>query len=150
MPNRLSVAPSARRLTNSLRDVGYSFESAVADLVDNSVAAGADRIVIEIHFEGRGSYLTIADNGTGMHEEQINEAMRFGSRRQYDEGDLGRYGLGLKTASLSQCRRTEVVSRGNRLSSPSLAPLISILSRLSMTGSLLIFQTKRRLRLPLP
>ena len=118
MPNRLSVAPSARRLTNSLRDVGYSFESAVAVLVDNSVAAGADRIVIEIHFEGRGSYLTIADNGTGMHEEQINEAMRFGSRRQYDEGDLGRYGLGLKTASLSQCRRLEVVSRGNRLSSP--------------------------------
>ncbi|RSZ65431.1 ATP-binding protein [Corynebacterium hylobatis] len=118
MPNRLSVAPSARRLTKSLRDIGYSFESAVADLVDNSVAAGADRIVIEIHFEGRGSYLTIIDNGAGMHEEQINEAMRFGSRREYEDGDLGRYGLGLKTASLSQCRRLEVVSRGNRLSSP--------------------------------
>ena len=118
MPNRLSVAPSARRLTNSLRDIGYSFESAVADLVDNSVAAGADQVVIDIHFAGRGSYLTIADNGAGMHEDQINEAMRFGSRREYEDGDLGRYGLGLKTASLSQCRRLEVVSRGNRLSSP--------------------------------
>lgn len=118
MPNRLSVAPSARRLTNSLRDIGYSFESAVADLVDNSVAAGADQITIDIHFEGRGSYLTIADNGAGMHDDHINEAMRFGSRREYDDGDLGRYGLGLKTASLSQCRRLEVVSRGNRLSSP--------------------------------
>lgn len=118
MSNRLSVAPSARRLTNSLRDIGYSFESAVADLVDNSVAAGADTIAIDIHFDGRNSYITIADNGAGMHDEQINEAMRFGSRRKYDEGDLGRYGLGLKTASLSQCRRLEVVSKGNRLSSP--------------------------------
>lgn len=118
MPNRLSVAPSARRLTNSLRDIGYSFESAVADLVDNSVAAGADKISIEIHFEGQGSYLTITDNGAGMHSDQINEAMRFGSRRKYEGSDLGRYGLGLKTASLSQCRRLEVVSCKNSLSSP--------------------------------
>lgn len=118
MPNRLSVAPSARRLTNSLRDIGYSFESAVADLVDNSVTAGADSIKIDIHFLGKKSYITIVDNGFGMHEDQINEAMRFGSRRTYEDGDLGRYGLGLKTASLSQVRRLEVVSRRNRLSSP--------------------------------
>lgn len=119
MEKQLSVAPSARRLTNSLRDIGYSFESAVADLVDNSVAAGADRIMIEIHFEGRESYLTISDNGAGMSEEQINEAMRFGSRRDYREDDLGRYGLGLKTASLSQCKRLEVITRNQ----PTIAPI---------------------------
>ena len=118
MSNHLSVAPSARRLTNSLRDIGYSFESAVADLVDNSVTAGADSIEINIHFLGKKSYITIVDNGFGMREDQINEAMRFGSRRTYEDGDLGRYGLGLKTASLSQVRRLEVVSRRNRLSSP--------------------------------
>lgn len=119
MRNNIKVAPSAKRLTNSLRDIGYSFESAVADLVDNSLAAGASTISINIHFQGKTSYLTIADNGRGMNDEQINEAMRFGTRRSYEAGELGRYGLGLKTASLSQCRRLEVVSRRRPLSSPS-------------------------------
>lgn len=111
MPKQLSVAPSARRLTNSLRDIGYSFESAVADLIDNSITAGASAIDIRIVFSGRESAVTITDNGAGMDEYQVNEAMRFGSRKDYDRGDLGRYGLGLKTASLSQCKRVEVVTR---------------------------------------
>lgn len=111
MPKQLSVAPSARRLTNSLRDIGYSFESAVADLIDNSITAGASAIDIRIVFSGRESAVTITDNGIGMDENQVNEAMRFGSRKEYDRGDLGRYGLGLKTASLSQCKRVEVVTR---------------------------------------
>ncbi|WP_018295834.1 ATP-binding protein [Corynebacterium lubricantis] len=110
MTNRLSVAPSARRLTNSLRDIGYSFESAIADLIDNSIAAHATTVDIEIVFKGRNSYISLTDNGEGMSSETLNEAMRFGSRRSYDIGELGRYGLGLKTASLSQCRRIEVVT----------------------------------------
>lgn len=118
MSNRVSVAPSAKRLTNSLRDIGYSFESAVADLIDNSITAGATAIDVKIDFAGRDSTLVIADNGVGMGAEQINEAMRFGSRRDYDPGELGRYGLGLKTASLSQCKRLEVVSRQEDSSLP--------------------------------
>lgn len=110
MSYTVSVAPSARRLTTSLRDIGYSFESAVADLVDNSITAGATRIRIEIVFDGRSSHIRIIDNGEGMTESQIDEAMRFGSRKSYEDGDLGRYGLGLKTASLSQGKRLEVVS----------------------------------------
>lgn len=110
MHNKVSIAPSARRLTTSLRDVGYSFESAIADLVDNSIAAGATRVKIEIEFAGSNSSVKIIDNGTGMNAKNLNEAMRFGSRRSYDQGELGRYGLGLKTASLSQCRRLEVFS----------------------------------------
>lgn len=111
MPKQLSVAPSARRLTNSLRDIGYSFESAVADLLDNSITAGATSIKIKITFAGRDSSVMIIDNGRGMNKNQANEAMRFGSRKDYDAGDLGRYGLGLKTASLSQCRRLEMVTK---------------------------------------
>lgn len=111
MAKQISVAPSAKRLTNSLRDVGYTFESAVADLIDNSITAGATRVDITIDFAGRESQLIIVDNGYGMPSDEINEAMRFGSRRSYGTGDLGRYGLGLKTASLSQCRRLEVISR---------------------------------------
>jgi hypothetical protein len=107
----VTVTPSAARLTSSLRDIGYDFVAAVADLVDNSVSADADRIDVEIRFHGSNSFVFIADNGTGMAPAHLNEALRFGSRRTYDEGDLGRFGLGLKTASLSQCRRVMVVTR---------------------------------------
>jgi hypothetical protein len=98
-------------LTGSLRDVGYDFPSAVADLVDNSLAAGASRVEIEIEFAGAESRVLIADDGCGMTANGLAEALRFGSRRVYVHGDLGRYGLGLKTASLSQCRTLTIASR---------------------------------------
>lgn len=110
MMTTVSVAPSARRLTRSLRDIGYSFESAIADLVDNSITAGATKVQVVITFDGKASNIRIIDNGNGMTDEGIDEAMRFGSRRSYDAGELGRYGLGLKTATLSQAKRLEVVS----------------------------------------
>lgn len=107
----VDVTPSARRLTSSLRDIGYDFVAALADIVDNSVTANAATVDIEIVFDGVGSYVLIADDGDGMTEKQLNEALRFGTRREYETGDLGRYGLGLKTASISQCRRVTVVTR---------------------------------------
>jgi hypothetical protein len=105
------VPPSAKRIIHSLRDMGYSFEQAVADVVDNSVRAGATQITIDAQFDGDNSWVRIADNGTGMSEDEICEALRYGSQREYDEDDLGKFGLGLKTASLSQCRRLSVASR---------------------------------------
>ncbi|RBY76279.1 ATP-binding protein [Blastococcus sp. TF02-09] len=106
-----SVAPSAARLTESLRDIGYDFPSAVADLIDNSVMAGAECIDVVIRFDGANTTVLICDDGLGMSANGLVEALRFGSRRTYDSSDLGRYGLGLKTASLSQCRSLTVVSR---------------------------------------
>jgi hypothetical protein len=108
---RYNVTPSASRLTASLRDIGYDFAPAVADIVDNSVAAGATRVDIEVEFDGPDSVVIITDDGVGMTAGQLDEALRFGSRRTYAPGELGRYGLGLKTASLSQCRNLTVVSR---------------------------------------
>lgn len=105
------VTPSARRLTGSLRDIGYDFPSAIADLVDNSVSAGARRVDVIVHFDGSASHVIVADDGAGMTDAVLAEALRFGTRRQYSPADLGRYGLGLKTASISQCRRLTVVSR---------------------------------------
>lgn len=105
------VPPSAARLTASLRDIGYDFPTAVADLVDNSVAAGASRIDIDLVFNGSNSYVLIADDGAGMTEGELGEALRYGTRRDYTPSDLGRYGLGLKTAPLSQCRSVTVVTR---------------------------------------
>ena len=106
-----NVAPSAARLTESLRDIGYDFPTAVADIIDNSIAAGATRVEVEIRFAGEDSWVSIADDGEGMTTNAMLEALRYGSRREYGRGDLGRYGLGLKTASLSQCRSVTVVAR---------------------------------------
>jgi anti-sigma regulatory factor (Ser/Thr protein kinase) len=107
----VEVIPSARRLIRSLRDVGYDFKHAVADLIDNSVAAGASIIAIDMRFDGEDSWLRIADNGAGMSGTTITEAMRFGSERDYEADELGKFGLGLKTASLSQCSRLTIGSR---------------------------------------
>lgn len=107
----VDVTPSASRLTGSLRDIGYDFVAALADVVDNSITAGAAEVDIDIVFDGADSYVAISDDGNGMSEAQLHEALRFGTRREYELGELGRYGLGLKTASLSQCRRLTVVTR---------------------------------------
>lgn len=105
------ATPSAARLTGSLRDIGYNFPTAVADLVDNSISAGATRVGVELVFEPDNSYVLIWDDGKGMTPSALLEALRFGSRRDYRRNELGRFGLGLKTGSFSQCRRLTVVSR---------------------------------------
>jgi hypothetical protein len=105
------VIPSARRLIRSLRDMGYDFVAAVADLVDNSIEAGATKVNIDIEFDGDDSWVRVADNGKGMSAHQLMEAMRYGSEREYEEGNLGKFGLGLKTASLSQCQKLSVATR---------------------------------------
>lgn len=109
---RIELIPSAKRLIRSLRDIGYEFVDSVADIVDNSLEAESSQIKITLKFDGEDSYLIIADNGVGMASKEIQEALRFGSNRSYDKSDdLGRYGLGLKTASLSQCERLTVSAR---------------------------------------
>ncbi len=108
------LIPSARRLVQALRDMGYDFPAAVADLVDNSIAAGATLVAIDVEFDGDDSWLRIMDNGCGMTPPQLREALRYGAEREYNDEDLGKFGLGLKTASLSQCQRLTVASRTNR------------------------------------
>jgi hypothetical protein len=105
------VIPSARRLMHSLRDLGYDLPAAVSDLIDNSLDAGATAVDIHLASEWRGSFLRLADNGVGMTEGALDEAMRYGSARRYGNEDLGHFGLGLKTASLSQCSRLTVATK---------------------------------------
>lgn len=107
----LDIQPSAARLTSSLRDIGYDLESAIADLVDNSVTAGARNVSVGLEFDASESWIGIVDDGHGMTRSELIEGLRFGTRRSYNDGDLGRFGLGLKTASISQCRRVSVFSR---------------------------------------
>lgn len=111
--NGIEVIPSAKRLIRSLRDMGYEFSAAVADLIDNSIEARANTVRIDVEWNGEDSYVMIADNGGGMSAQELKEALRFGAERDYDTEDLGKFGLGLKTASLSQCLRLTVASRQN-------------------------------------
>lgn len=106
------LPPVAPMLMESLRAVGYSASAALADLVDNSVSAEARRITISFAATPE-PVIVVLDDGRGMDQEALIAAMRYGSRDPRETRaatDLGRFGLGLKTASLSQCRRMTVVS----------------------------------------
>jgi|TARA_Y100000780_G_scaffold31361_2_gene25628 anti-sigma regulatory factor (Ser/Thr protein kinase) len=108
------VRPNAGALIESLRDIGYTMSSALADIVDNSLTAGAKEISIRIHSDPADAAIGIIDNGCGMSWTELLEAMRPGSRSPTEarnSADLGRFGLGMKTASFSQCRRLTVVTR---------------------------------------
>ena len=107
------LPPSAASLTASLRDLGYSLETAIADLIDNSISADATYIQIYCDTSRSEPALVIVDNGRGMTQDELIVAMRHGAtdpRKERGPKDLGRFGLGLKTASFSQCRRLTVVS----------------------------------------
>lgn len=114
MSRFVTVLPSARKLMASLRDIGYDLPSAVADLVDNSMDAGAENVEVTFVDDGARSWIRIADDGMGMSAGELDEAMRYGSQRSYSSSALGHFGLGLKTGSLSQCRRLTVASRRRR------------------------------------
>ena len=106
--------PFASSISQSLRAFGYDLPSAIADLIDNSIFAKARNIWIDFNWNGDNSSFCITDDGRGMAEKEMVDAMRPGSRNPMevrDPKDLGRYGLGLKTASFSQCRRLTVRSK---------------------------------------
>ena len=108
--------PFAPALIESMRSLGYSFQSAVADLLANSIGAKAENIYIFSSPSDNPS-LIIFDDGCGMSASQLYEAMRYGSSNPLDDrdtDDLGRFGLGMKSASLSQCRKLIVVSKQDR------------------------------------
>ncbi|MEG3755238.1 ATP-binding protein [Psychromonas arctica] len=109
-----SLEPSPSSLVESLRDIGYSMETALADVIDNSITAEASRIDISFSWNLAKPWLAIQDNGYGMAEAELLYAMRLGSDNplnERNENDLGRFGLGLKTASFSQCRQVTVISK---------------------------------------
>jgi len=115
----LEVVPDPTSLLESMRAVGYSVETAIADLVDNSISARSD--MVEIKYDASvDPFVAILDNGCGMAPDELTNAMRHGSGNPADERDphdLGRFGLGLKTASLSQCKKLTVVSRKDEVTS---------------------------------
>ena len=109
-----SAIPEAASMIETFRAVGYTVEAAVADIVDNSISASAKNVWVDFNWQGADTWLSIKDDGVGMNNDELIQAMRPGSKNPLDlrdESDLGRYGLGLKTASFSQCRILSVISK---------------------------------------
>ena len=108
----LTNQPDATRLIYGLRDTGYNFNTAAADIIDNSIAANATEVnvAIELMADGR-KFVCFGDNGDGMDAGGLFDAMRYGAPTRANKASLGKFGLGLKTASTSVCLRLTVISR---------------------------------------
>lgn len=109
----IQAPPEASSMIQTFRAIGYSIETAIADLIDNSITANAQNIWIDYEWNGPSTILSVTDDGAGMNNEELIQAMKPGSTSPLDvrkEHDLGRFGLGLKTASFSQCRKFAVLS----------------------------------------
>lgn len=111
MSVRIENTPSPSVLMNSMRSIGYTFKTALADIVDNSISAGAKNIYINVPINDSELFVSVLDDGRGMTRNELFNAMKYGSNREYSSSDLGRFGLGLKSASLSQCRILTVISK---------------------------------------
>ncbi len=112
-----SVPPNPADLIESMRDFGYTLPSALADLIDNSLTAAAKTVSILVEPSTPSPHIAVVDDGEGMSEERLVEAMRMGTMgplSSREKSDLGRFGLGMKTASLSQGRCVTVVSKKGR------------------------------------
>ena len=108
------VIPEPSRLLEGLRDTGYDFNTAVADIVDNSIAADAEHVKITAYMTmDQGIRLSVADDGIGMDRDGLVSAMKYGAPAREGKHSLGKFGLGLKTASTSCCRRLKVISRND-------------------------------------
>ena len=116
MSNRIQSIPEARLLLASLRSVGYSEDTAIADIIDNCITAEAS--LIDVIFDWENKRILIVDNGRGMSAENLIKNMRIGSSdpNDYrDEGDLGRFGMGMKTAAFSLGKRLTVVTKTDEI-----------------------------------
>ena len=106
--------PDPGRVIEGLRDTGYDFNTALADIIDNSIAANASNVAITVTMDPQLNVTVyVADNGTGMNHMQLYDAMKYGSPRRPDAKSLGKFGLGLKTASTAFCKKLSLISRGD-------------------------------------
>lgn len=147
--NSVELVPNPVFLMQSMRHIGYTLETAIADIIDNSIAANASTISVQYRWNDSMPWIAIIDNGCGMSANGIKEAMRFGgeicSTLERKRTDLGRFGLGLKTASLSQCKRLTVISKQNNLISSCVWD-VDVLSRLPVPKWTALLPTLKTLK----
>lgn len=108
----IEVLPDVARISEGLRDTGYEFNTAIADVIDNSIAAGATIVDVRMGADFMGNVVvSVADDGCGMNRDGLINAMKYGSKKRDDPSSLGKFGMGLKTASTAFCRRLCLISR---------------------------------------
>ena len=110
----MDATPHAASLIEGHRDFGYNLETALADIIDNAITAGARNLALVADTVTENPWIALSDDGSGMSEKELIEAMRLGSKNPTEKRlkeDLGRFGLGLKSASFSQCRSLTVLTR---------------------------------------
>jgi hypothetical protein len=106
--------PNPKSTINSYRSFGYNLSTAISDIIDNSISANADEIWLDYKWNGQDTFISICDNGKGMNKDELVLAMTPGSKdpeEERSEKDLGRFGMGLKTASFSQCKRLTCITK---------------------------------------
>ena len=114
MRYREDMSPQPRSHIKTLMRIGYDLNSAIADIIDNSITAKATKIYIASPSEADKPFISIVDNGNGMSSEELIQNMRIGCKdpnEKRESGDLGRFGSGMKTASFSHARRLTVISK---------------------------------------
>ena len=113
-PQGFDEIPPSTTLVESIRNFGYDLNTAISDLIDNSISAGATVIQIRLEWNNGDPFVAITDDGHGMTDDQLSKNIIIGSKNpaeERDQSDLGRFGLGLKTASFSMCRQLNVFSK---------------------------------------
>ncbi|MDB4779061.1 ATP-binding protein, partial [Verrucomicrobia bacterium] len=115
MIDKMEIKPDPARLISALSHIGYKLEDSISDLVDNSISAHAKNVLIRFLHDGENiTQILVADDGVGMRPSVLKESMRFGSAEASDISSLGKYGLGLKLASLAYCNDLRVTSKVDR------------------------------------
>ena len=115
----IDVPPDVARVSEGLRDTGYEFNTAVADIIDNSISAGATIVDVRMATDFMNNVVvSVGDDGCGMDRDGLINAMKYGSKKRDDPSSLGKFGLGLKTASTAFCRRLAVISRNSQGGAP--------------------------------
>lgn len=109
---RTTLEPDPQGMFQAISRIGYQIQESLADLIDNSIDAKATRVLVRFFRDGdRLTDLAVVDNGNGMNAAELKEAMRFGSKNKKGTGELGKYGMGMKSASFNQANTLVVVSK---------------------------------------
>ena len=109
---RISIQADAVKTANSLRDTGYTIEASVSDLIDNCIEAGAKNVAAHLDLDNEGNVIFyVADDGCGMDRDGLINALKYGAddRKKTSNPSLGKFGMGLKTASTAHCKKVAVV-----------------------------------------
>lgn len=126
MDQNIRVEMDAARVCDAIAKIGYSPAAALMDIIDNSVTAGARRVVVEMDTDPDKTFAVknnvvayrVIDDGKGMDADEILNALKLGARADYADDSLSKFGMGLKSAGFSLGTKIQIVSKKTGVLSP--------------------------------